>query len=59
MVGRLRRRSAPAYEPPVMRKPDRRLDVRNWLLLALLLALAAFLYAAILFKIGHFGYGET
>ena len=37
-----------------MMKPDR--DVRNWLVLVVLLALAAVLYAAIVWKIGHFGY---
>jgi len=45
--------------PPAMPTPDRRRDVRNWIVFMLLLAAAALMYAAIVMKIGRFGYGET
>jgi hypothetical protein len=42
-----------------MPKPDRTRNRNNWLLLAILLAVAVVLYGAIVMKVVKFGFGET
>ena len=44
---------------PVMPKLDRARNFNNWLLLVILLAVAALLYGAIVMKVARLGFGET